>query len=472
MANTIKNKGMGALPSPKDIRNYVAVCTAAEEDFPEEFELEMPEVKDQGNVGSCVAHALALVVEYFDKLQGDNVGRMSTGYIYGNRSNYYTGRGRHISVAIRDLQKYGVCAYDKFPENVEVPLAIELFKERVYNLYPEAYPNRIATYYEIHDNAGIRAALMQGSPVVFSMEWYDDIFVDDHGIIHTEREPSGSYHALVIYGWNKDGWKIQNSWGMDWGIEGRAILPYNVPRREDWGFTDTYSENARRQREAELENRIDILAAELHFKNEECSALAKQYGDAMLKVSLQSDKIAQLENTLSVAAEVHDAISAKCEELHGQINGLRTELQKQKETAGESIEALQEIIAEKQSALAAFESNKSGMADIIRELNKEISELKNQRIDLEEAYSELESEHGEYTISLNDARAKINDMKAELDIVRADMNDTNARLAEALAERDALENHLIEIQKPFSSGFGKIIAKIINFILNWLNKEV
>jgi hypothetical protein len=459
-------KGMGALPSPKDVRNYVAVCAANEEDFPEEFELEMPEVKDQGRVGSCVAHALATVVEYFDRTQGDNIGRMSVGYIYGNRSNYYTGRGRHVSVAIRDLQKYGVCPHDRFPENVEVPRAIELVKERMYDLHPEAYPNRISSYYELRGNADIRAALMQGSPVVFSMEWFDDITVDENGVIHTDREPSGSYHALVIYGWNKDGWKIQNSWGAEWGMGGRAILPYDVPRREDWGFTDTYSENARRQREAELENRIEVLAAELHIKNEECSELAKKYANAISKVILQNDKIAQLNNALAVAEEAHDAISERCEELHGQINGLRAELQKQKETAGESIEALQEAVAKKQSALAALESDKSSMADIIRELNKEIKAQKNARIDLENAYSGLESKHSECSITLEEARAKIAEMKDELDIAQADMNNVNAQLTEALEEIDTLENQLLEIKKPFSSGIGKVIAKIINWLIN------
>jgi chromosome segregation ATPase len=239
-----------------------------------------------------------------------------------------------------------------------------------------------------------------------------------------------------------------------------------VPRREDWGFTDTYSENARRQREAELENRIDILVAELHIKNEECSELAKKYSNAILKVSLQSDKIAQLENALAVAEEAHDAISERCEELHGQINGLRAELQKQKETAGESIEALQEAVAEKQSVLAALESDKSSMADIIRELNKEIEEQKNARIDLEDAYSDLESKHSECSITLEEARAKIAEMKDELDIAQADMNNVNAQLTEALEEIDTLENQLLEIKKPFSSGIGKVIAKIINWLIN------
>ena len=60
-------KAFGAIPSPIDIRDYRGVACAVKQDFPKEFELEMPEVKNQGSVGSCVAHAISTVVEYFSR---------------------------------------------------------------------------------------------------------------------------------------------------------------------------------------------------------------------------------------------------------------------------------------------------------------------------------------------------------------------------------------------------------------------
>ena len=42
---------------------------------------------------------------------------------------------------------------------------------------------------------------------------------------------------MVIYGWNKDGWKILNSWGS-WNKTGTAILPYGFAIREAYGVTD------------------------------------------------------------------------------------------------------------------------------------------------------------------------------------------------------------------------------------------
>ena len=61
-----KERILGALFSKPDVRDYVA--TTKMEEFPDAFELKLPKVKNQGTVGSCVAHALSTVVEYFNKL--------------------------------------------------------------------------------------------------------------------------------------------------------------------------------------------------------------------------------------------------------------------------------------------------------------------------------------------------------------------------------------------------------------------
>ena len=93
----------GAIKSPKDVRDYRAVCVAAASSFPAEFELTMPAVKDQGAIGSCVAHSLATVVEYFSRHQGDDNREMSTGYIYGNRLNSsHAGAGMIVRDALAE----------------------------------------------------------------------------------------------------------------------------------------------------------------------------------------------------------------------------------------------------------------------------------------------------------------------------------------------------------------------------------
>lgn len=41
---------------------------------------------------------------------------------------------------------------------------------------------------------------------------------------------------LIVYGWNKDGFLIQNSWGKDWANKGRAILPYTYEIDSAWAI--------------------------------------------------------------------------------------------------------------------------------------------------------------------------------------------------------------------------------------------
>ncbi|MBO7080368.1 MAG: hypothetical protein J6W64_11350 [Bacilli bacterium] len=98
----------GALPPKKDIREYKATCSkrASAVNIPEEFELPICAVKNQGSVGSCVAHSVSEMIEYFNKVQEGTTVTFSTGYIYGNRRNCnYTGSGMYVDKALGVVQK-------------------------------------------------------------------------------------------------------------------------------------------------------------------------------------------------------------------------------------------------------------------------------------------------------------------------------------------------------------------------------
>ena len=233
-------KSFGAHESPIDVRDYKIKAPAMAVEYPEEFELDMCGIKNQLNVGSCVAHACAEVVEYFNKQQEKTDKVMSTGFIYGNRRNSLSKTsGMYTREALSNLCKYGDVYYEDFPENTETPKAITIFEQRFDKLKEKAYPNRISTYFRVYSDNDIKQSLMNYGPVVFSMNWYSDIKVKD-GIISTsenKKDIEGG-HCMVIYGWNKDGWKIMNSWGMMWGSCGTAILPFEIKKNEAWGVTD------------------------------------------------------------------------------------------------------------------------------------------------------------------------------------------------------------------------------------------
>lgn len=227
----------GAILSRKDVRDYKAVCTAVV-DFPKEFELKMVRIKNQGRIGSCVAHSISEVIEYFNSIQNNDTTEMSTGYIYGNRStSTWKDSGMITRDALKAVKLYGDVPKEYFPYNIEVPKAIEEYKKVSEELYKTSYPYRISSYARLNNKNSVKQALMNNGPVIMAMDWYDDIEVKQ-GILTTSKRNSAGGHCMVIYGWNEIGWKVQNSWGKLWGDNGCCIIPYNIDIREFWTVTD------------------------------------------------------------------------------------------------------------------------------------------------------------------------------------------------------------------------------------------
>lgn len=235
------NSSLGAVFSEKDLRDYR--IASVEKLFPDTFKLNICEVKNQGSVCSCVAHALAETIEYHNALAGVN-DAMSTGYIYGNRrESVNKGKGMIVRDALKMACKYGDIARIEFPVNVEVPKAIDLFEEIADKYFEEGSKSRFEKYYRVTTEEEIKTALMNDGPVVFAIAWYSDFKVNKDGILESTYSLSnkGGGHCMIIYGWDENGWLIRNSWGLLWGKGGNAILPYDAPIREAWGIADDKS---------------------------------------------------------------------------------------------------------------------------------------------------------------------------------------------------------------------------------------
>lgn len=233
----------GALFSKPDVRDYVASTHLLE--FPKEFELDMPKIKNQGYVNSCVAHALATIVEYFNQQETGQYEEMSTGYIYGNRRlTKHKDMGLYPKDAISTVIQYGDVPNIYFPVNAEVPAIIEKFENEVDRIKDEGYHFKFAEYFKLKDESSIKTSIMENGPVVLLMRWFKDIKIKD-GVMQTKCvKPSTTLaHCMVIYGWNEVGWKVQNSWGSFWGNNGNVIIPYDIPFEEVWGIKDATTDS-------------------------------------------------------------------------------------------------------------------------------------------------------------------------------------------------------------------------------------
>ena len=270
-------EAFGAIESKIDVRDYQVACAAAPNvELPEVFELNMRAVKNQLAVSSCVAHALAAVVEYFNFMQEKTDTTMSTEFIYGNRINHtYTDKGMIIRDALENLRKYGTCPNSSMPGNIEVPEAIRRFNQDALGVIPAAYPNRITNYCSLYKKNDMKLWLMTKGPIVFSVKWYENYWLTVNNELHFDEksEPSGC-HCMVIYGWNKEGWLFQNSWGNTWGDGGRAVYPYDATIREAWGVEDTCYSTYKDDLVMQLKDQINELntalaAASLKVDNDQ-----------------------------------------------------------------------------------------------------------------------------------------------------------------------------------------------------------
>ena len=238
---------LGAIFSKLDVRDYVIKSTKADKKHNQinSYELPIVRVKHQGNVGSCCAHVLSSVVEYFNYIQHGIKTEMSTGYIYGNRNKTtYKGKGMIIRDALKTLKEYGTVTKESFPYNIEMPEAERKFKSSVEELYNEGTISRISSYYKVKTENDIKTALRLKYPVVIGVEWYSDMKVVN-GILTTKKQTYKGGHCMLLYGWNEKGWKVLNSWGSFWGTKGTCIIPYDMKIREAWAVVDNIKDGVK-----------------------------------------------------------------------------------------------------------------------------------------------------------------------------------------------------------------------------------
>lgn len=244
---------LGAKPSPPDERDFpITKLTPIKYTFPEEFILPYNhEIKNQGQINSCVAHSLAYCREIVEEQQSGTFKKVSAGFIYGNRADSdYQGEGWHPREALSHLLEDGCCEYDQFPYNEEYPGIREKVLSNKDTLLKNARPNKITAYARIRNLEEIRTALFQlKSPVTFIMKITPSFYnISRYNPVFSP--PSGSeslygYHEMTIIGWEKHNGmnclKILNSWGSSWGDNGFFYIPFSIFDTKSYYFVEFWS---------------------------------------------------------------------------------------------------------------------------------------------------------------------------------------------------------------------------------------
>ena len=264
--------------SPEDQRDFHVMKIARHvSNSPDEFIIPyFGKVKDQGDVGSCVAHSLAEHKETMEFIQciqskykyekksdvirdlansliltDDDLSMykdFSVGFIYGNRC-VDTGEDPEGMIprdALKELSVYGNVHAADFPENEEYNVVHRLVEERKADLFPIAERYRITTYARLHTIEDAKLALMSLGPVTLGIPVYssfEDVGAD--GVVpmpNKSTEEFCGYHEVTIFGWRKDNtFKVLNHWGDSWGDKGWCYIPFDFIKSENaemWSMTD------------------------------------------------------------------------------------------------------------------------------------------------------------------------------------------------------------------------------------------
>lgn len=255
---------LGALEPKADVRDYK--ITAAAQEFPESYSVEyMPPVKDQGSIRSCVAHATSTILEYFNKLEQGEYSELSTNFIYGMQDIVFNRKesGMYLRDACRIIKEYGDPMEATVPGNTEQPNCGESLREIIDDIiYSEASNQRVQSYARCNNLTAIKYAIMNYGPVLGSIRWYHENYLDKNSVIHFDETSTYGGHAIVIYGWNEKGWLCRNSWGENYGNKGSFVFPYEYKFKEAWSFVDADSENVKRPPRGSV---IDLIYKFINF---------------------------------------------------------------------------------------------------------------------------------------------------------------------------------------------------------------
>lgn len=234
----------GVLAPKRDLRDYKVKSTAPIGVVEAQLE-HLPKIKNQGSVNSCAAHAASSILEWFNQKETGEYRELSTDFIYGMQG-VKLGRmdsGMYLRDVCKIVKDYGDCAANTIGTNTEMPeCAKNLAKLLTDSVLKEGAMCKVKSYAKCDTDNDIKYAILNYGGVLGSVKWYSNYDIKN-GIINFDTTSQKGYHAVMVYGFNEDGWLCINSWGALWGKKGKFILPYSHGFREAWSFVDAENED-------------------------------------------------------------------------------------------------------------------------------------------------------------------------------------------------------------------------------------
>lgn len=248
-----ENRIGGFIPSEVDPRDYRLCVTYGTTNLPEEYNAKVRyNVHDQGSYNNCAAHSLSSYVEILLK-SNDAFKEVSFPWYYGDR-NYTENKDKGL--VARDLlktaQKDGGLYLSDYSKVEEMKAAMNTFNSKFPSLKSKAQNLRLGNYYKCNTVDEVKEAVYKYGAVLIGTYLFKSfskvangetlymtepiVNVSPDGKTRWTEDPVGG-HMMVIVGWIRDYFVVQNSWGTSFGDGGYFYMPFSLSTwSERYGF--------------------------------------------------------------------------------------------------------------------------------------------------------------------------------------------------------------------------------------------